>query len=109
MPIPMTSTRIVMNIKSKAVLLDETSEFNAKPELEIYADDVKCSHGSTSGNIDKESLFYLKARGIKEKEAIKMIIKGFLESVLEKIKDKDITDILLNHFNKHIKYENRSN
>ena len=94
---------------SKGLLLDEESEFSTKPELEIYADDVKCSHGSTSGNIDKEALFYLKARGIKEKEAIKMIIKGFLESVLEKIKDKDITDILLNHFNKHIKYENRSN
>mgnify|MGYP001267065100 CR=1 FL=1 len=94
---------------SKAILLSERSEFDSKPELEIYADDVKCSHGSTSGNIDKEALFYLKARGIKEKEAIKMIIKGFLESVLEKIKDKDITDILLNHFNKHIKYENRSN
>jgi Fe-S cluster assembly protein SufD len=94
---------------SKGLLLDEESEFSTKPELEIYADDVKCSHGSTSGNIDKEALFYLKARGIKEKEAIKMIIKGFLESVLEKIKDKDITDILLNHFNKHIKYEYRSN
>ena len=94
---------------SKGLLLDEESEFSTKPELEIYADDVKCSHGSTSGNIDKEALFYLKARGIKEKEAIKMIIKGFLESILEKIKDKDITDIILNHFNKHIKYEYRSN
>ena len=58
-------------------MLDEDTEFSTKPELEIYADDVKCSHGSTSGNIDKEALFYLKARGIKEKEAIKMIIKGF--------------------------------
>ena len=60
-------------------------------------------------NIDKEALFYLKARGIESKEAVKMIIKGFLESILEKIKDKEIIDILLNHFNTHIKYENRSN
>ena len=93
---------------SKGLLLDEDSEFSTKPELEIYADDVKCSHGSTSGNIDKEALFYLKARGIKGKEAIKMIIKGFLESVLDKIENKDIIDILLKHFNLNIKYENRS-
>ncbi len=94
---------------SKGLLLDEDSEFNTKPELEIYADDVKCSHGSTSGNIDKEALFYLKARGIKNQEAIKMIIKGFLEGVLEKIKSKEILEILTNHFNTHIKYESRSN
>ena len=94
---------------SKGLLLDEDSEFNTKPELEIYADNVKCSHGSTSGNIDKEALFYLKARGIEGKEAVKMIIRGFLESVLEKIKNKEIIDILLNHFNTHIKYEDRSN
>ena len=49
---------------SKGLLLDKDSEFSTKPELEIYADDVKCSHGSTSGNIDKDALFYLKARGI---------------------------------------------
>ena len=90
-------------------MLDEDSEFSTKPELEIYADDVKCSHGSTSGNIDKDALFYLRARGIESKEAIKMIIKGFLESVYAKIKNKEIEDILLSHFNTHIKYENRSN
>ena len=90
-------------------MLDEDSEFSTKPQLEIYADDVKCSHGSTSGNIDKDALFYLKARGIKEKEAVKMIIKGFLESVCEKVNNKKIEDILLNHFNTHIKYENRTN
>ena len=94
---------------SKGLLLDKDSEFSTKPELEIYADDVKCSHGSTSGNIDKDALFYLKARGINSKEAVKMIIKGFLETVLEKIKNKEIMDILLTHFNTHIKYENRSN
>ena len=90
-------------------MLDEGSEFSTKPQLEIYADDVKCSHGSTSGNIDKDALFYLKARGIEEKEAVKMIIKGFLESVCEKVNNKKIEDILLNHFNTHIKYENRTN
>ena len=50
---------------SKAILLDETSEFNAKPELEIYADDVKCSHGSASGSLNENSIFYLMSRGLK--------------------------------------------
>ena len=94
---------------SKGLLLDEDSEFNTKPELEIYADDVKCSHGSTSGNIDTDALFYLKARGIKEKEAIQMIVKGFLESVLKNIKNKEIVETLESHLNTHIKYESRAN
>ena len=54
---------------SKALILNDNAEFDAKPELEIYADDVKCSHGSTSGSIDLDSLHYLKSRGIPEKEA----------------------------------------
>ena len=94
---------------SKGLLLDDDCEFSTKPELEIYADDVKCSHGSTSGNIDKDALYYLKSRGIKEKEAIKMIVKGFLESVLKDIKNREITEILENHLDTHINYENRSN
>ena len=94
---------------SKGLLLDEDCEFSTKPELEIYADDVKCSHGSTSGNIDSDALFYLKARGIKEKVAIKMIVKGFLESILKKINNKDITEILENHLDTHVNYESRSN
>ncbi len=89
---------------SKGLLLDENSEFSSKPELEIYADDVKCSHGSTSGNIDRDALFYLKSRGIKEKEAIKIIIKGFLESIFENIKNEDIKKILINHINISLKY-----
>ena len=94
---------------SKGLLLDEDSEFSTKPELEIYADDVKCSHGSTSGNIDSNALYYLKSRGIKEKEAIKMIVKGFLNSVLKSIKNKEIIEILENHLDTHINYEIRSN
>ena len=72
---------------SKALILDDNAEFDAKPELEIYADDVKCSHGSTSGSIDFESIHYLMTRGISEKEALKMLINGFLSEVLEKITD----------------------
>ena len=69
---------------SKGLLLDEDSEFSTKPELEIYADDVKCSHGSTSGNIDSDALYYLRSRGIKEKEAIKMIVKGFFKKCFKR-------------------------
>ena len=90
-------------------MLDEDSEFSTKPELEIYADDVKCSHGSTSGNIDTNALHYLKTRGIKEKEAIKMIVKGFLESVLKEIKNEEIQKAIESHLDTHINYESRSN
>ena len=59
---------------SKAVLLNEQAEFNAKPELEIYADDVKCSHGSASGNLDDDSIFYLMSRGLDQKTAKELLI-----------------------------------
>ena len=70
---------------SKALILSENSEFNSKPELEIYADDVKCSHGSTSGNIDEDSIFYLMSRGLTKNQANEMIIEGFLNEVIETI------------------------
>ena len=75
---------------SKALLLNDTAEFNSKPELEIYADDVKCSHGSTSGSIDEDSLYYLKTRGLTHEEATRLLIKGFLNDVIEFIKSKSI-------------------
>ena len=67
-------------------MVDETTEFNAKPELEIYADDVKCSHGSSSGNLDKDAIYYLMARGIKKADAIQLLVKGFLSEIIETIK-----------------------
>ncbi len=79
---------------SKALILNDAAEFDAKPELEIYADDVKCSHGSTSGSIDLNSIHYLKSRGIPEKEAYQMLINGFLCEVLEKLSDGKIKNFL---------------
>ena len=79
---------------SKALILNDASEFDAKPELEIYADDVKCSHGSTSGSIDLDSIHYLKSRGISEKEAYQMLINGFLCETLEKLAEGKIKDFL---------------
>ena len=75
---------------SKALLLDDNTEFNSKPELEIYADDVKCSHGSSSGNIDQDSLHYLMTRGLSRKDSIKLLIKGFLIDVVEFVKNPSI-------------------
>ena len=80
---------------SRALILDDKAEFDAKPELEIYADDVKCSHGSTSGSIDLDCIHYLKSRGIPEKEAYQMLINGFLCEVLEKLKEKNLKKFLL--------------
>ena len=75
---------------SRALLLNESVEFNAKPELEIYADDVKCSHGSTSGNIDENSIFYLMSRGLSYSESKKLLTNGFLNEVIEKISNEDV-------------------
>lgn len=77
---------------SKCLLLDETSQFLAKPELEIYADDVACSHGSTSGAIDDEALFYLMSRGISRTEAERILVLAFLEEAVEEISDRDIAE-----------------
>ena len=79
---------------SKAILLDETTEFNAKPELEIYADDVKCSHGSASGSLNDNSIFYLMSRGLNYKEAKELLISGFLLDVIEKITDSEIKSLI---------------
>ncbi|NDF59654.1 MAG: Fe-S cluster assembly protein SufD [Crocinitomicaceae bacterium] len=75
------------------VLLSDLASMNSKPELEIYADDVKCSHGSTTGQIDEEAIFYLRARGISEKNAKLLMIDAFIGEVIEKntnglVKDK---------------------
>ena len=67
---------------SRALLLNDDVEFNAKPELEIYADDVKCSHGSTSGNIDENSIFYLMSRGLSHAQSKKLLTNGFLNEVI---------------------------
>ena len=81
---------------SKAILLDETSEFNAKPELEIYADDVKCSHGSASGSLDENSIFYLMSRGLNYQQSKELLINGFLLDVIEKITDSEIKNLIKN-------------
>lgn len=67
------------------ILLSDNATANSKPELEIYADDVKCSHGSTTGQIDEEAIFYLQSRGISKKGALKLMINAFAKDTLEKV------------------------
>src|SRR6056297_794689 len=80
---------------SQSLLLDGDSEFNAKPELEIYADDVACSHGSTTGAIDEEGLFYLRARGVPEDIATNLMTLAFLAEAVEEIEDESLRNIIV--------------
>jgi len=77
---------------SQGLLLDEDSQFLAKPELEIYADDVACSHGSTSGAIDEAGLFYLTSRGIPREQAQDMLVLAFLAEALDEIENEEIRE-----------------
>ena len=88
---------------SKAIILDQDSEFDSKPELEIYADDVKCTHGSTSGSLDEDAIFYLMSRGLSRFKAKKLLIKGFLVDAIETITNDEIKKYYLN------KLENKIN
>lgn len=80
---------------SQALLLDEDSTFQAKPELEIYADDVQCSHGSTTGAIDEDALFYLRSRGVPESEATDLLVLAFLAEAIEEIEDERLREDIL--------------
>ncbi len=80
---------------SQSLLLDGDSQFLAKPELEIYADDVVCSHGSTSGAIDEDGLFYLRSRGVPEKQATDLLTLAFLAEAVEEIEDEALADDIL--------------
>jgi Fe-S cluster assembly protein SufD len=77
---------------SQSLLLDEDSQFLAKPELEIYADDVKCSHGSTSGAIDETALFYLQSRGVPRRVAQALLVLAFLTEAIGEVADEAIAD-----------------
>ncbi|MFI5154130.1 MAG: Fe-S cluster assembly protein SufD [Chitinophagales bacterium] len=77
---------------NKNILLSDFSSVNSKPQLEIYADDVKCSHGCTVGRLDEEGLFYLQSRGIREEVAKSLLLHGFAMDILEKIKPEPIRE-----------------
>ncbi len=82
---------------NKTLLLSPKAEIDAKPELEIYADDVKCSHGATSGQLDAGQMFYLRARGIPEDQARGLLIESFMSEALDEVEDDAIREILTAH------------
>ncbi|MEE8532218.1 MAG: SufD family Fe-S cluster assembly protein, partial [Alphaproteobacteria bacterium] len=80
---------------SKALLLSDRAEIDTKPELEIYADDVKCSHGATVGDLDRDALFYLRARGIPEAAARDILIEAFLADTINEIAAEGLCPALM--------------
>jgi len=78
--------KIVAYQSNKNLLLSKSAKMNSNPQLEIYADDVKCSHGSTTGQLDEDALFYFQSRGIPKNEAFILLISGFVAEVMEEIK-----------------------
>ncbi|MFS4438878.1 Fe-S cluster assembly protein SufD [Paracoccaceae bacterium GXU_MW_L88] len=79
---------------SQGLLLDERAQFLAKPELEIYADDVACSHGSTCGAVDPTQLFYLTSRGVSKKDAENMLVRAFVDEAITEIADEDLQELM---------------
>jgi Fe-S cluster assembly protein SufD len=80
----------------QGLMLSDEAEILSKPELEIYADDVVCGHGSTCGELDEDSMFYLMSRGIPKAEAETMLVRGFLEEVMDPITDAALHEALTN-------------
>ncbi|MCB0477378.1 MAG: Fe-S cluster assembly protein SufD [Crocinitomicaceae bacterium] len=89
------SQRINAFQQNSNILLSDKATINSKPELEIYADDVKCSHGSVTGQLDENALFYLKARGISEDRARKMLVSSFLEEVVETLATEELKNYVV--------------
>jgi Fe-S cluster assembly protein SufD len=80
---------------SHALLLSETAEFDAKPELEIYADDVICGHGTTCGDLNPDHMFYLKSRGIPAAEARVMLVEAFVDEAVDTIENETVREAVL--------------
>lgn len=76
------------------VLLSDDATVNSKPELEIYADDVKCSHGSTTGQLDEEAVFYLRSRGLSENSARQLLVTAFIEDTFELVNNDDVVEYI---------------
>ena len=90
--------KITAQQTNKNILLSKKAKMNANPQLEIYADDVKCSHGSTTGQIDEDALFYLQSRGINKQDAMELMVVGFANEVLDKIPHPEIKKAIYTEF-----------
>ena len=78
-------------------MLSDTAEIDVKPELEIYADNVKCSHGAACGELDQNQLFYMRSRGIGEDEAKQILIDAYLLEVISRIDNEQIKEWILSN------------
>ena len=88
--------KIMAYQQNNNILLSNEAVVNAKPELEIYADDVKCSHGSTTGQLDEDALFYLQARGLSKSAALQLLMVGFVDEVLQSIQIEEVKNFYSN-------------
>jgi len=87
---------------SRNLIIGRRAVIDTKPELEIYADDVKCSHGASVGDLDAAALFYLRARGIPEAEARRILVEGFVREAVEEIADPDLREHLLQRLQRRL-------
>jgi Fe-S cluster assembly protein SufD len=91
--------------RNSSILMTDDARMNSKPQLEIYADDVKCSHGATVGQLDEDALFYLKARGIPDREARLMLMYAFAFEILNEIKIEPLRDRMSELIEKRLRGE----
>jgi Fe-S cluster assembly protein SufD len=82
------------NMTNRTILLSEKAEMDAKPQLEIYADDVKCAHGATVGALEEDALFYLRARGVPERQARELLVEGFVAEAFDALGEGTILDLM---------------
>ena len=92
---------------NKNLLLSDQAIMNSNPQLEIYADDVKCAHGSTTGALDNEALFYMQSRGINRKDSISLLIRGFVSELINDIKSEDLKNHLFTRFDRWLLNNNQ--
>ncbi len=91
--------------KNNNILLSPTARINSKPQLEIYADDVKCSHGATAGQLDGDAMFYLRSRGIPEKEARHLLMYAFADDIVKNISTTHLKERVIDLVDKRLKGE----
>jgi len=91
---------------NKNLLLSKDAIMNSNPQLEIYADDVKCSHGSSTGALESDALFYIRSRGIDQETATALLVHGFASEIFEVLKNHDIKDLIITYFNSWLEQKN---
>ena len=90
---------------NKNLLLSKDALMNSNPQLEIYADDVKCSHGSSTGALESDAMFYIRSRGIDQETATALLVHGFAFEIIEDLKNSDIKDLVMTYFNRWLKHK----